>query len=99
MSTVSFFISLGTGAITRDLLGAMGYNLPHTKQIQWGRILTGVVIIFAIIFGYLGGEMVAILGAFGWGFFVSVTLPTFTMGFLWKRTSREGVIAGLITAI
>ena len=99
MSTASFFVALGTGAVTRDLCGALGHDIPREKQVLWGRILTLVVTGLAVVFGYFGGEMVAILGSFGWGFFVSVTLPTFTLGLLWKRTSREGVVAGLCVAI
>jgi len=99
MSTASFFVALGTGAVTRDLCGALGHDIPHEKQVAWGRVLTVAVTALAVVFGYLGGEMVAILGALGWGFFVSVTLPTFTLGLLWKRTSKEGVVAGLVVAI
>lgn len=99
MSTASFFISLGTGSVTRDLFEAFGHRIPTEKQVRMGRVLTIVVTAAAVAFGYLGGEMVAILGTLGWGFFVSVTLPTFTLGLLWKRTSKEGILCGLIVAI
>ena len=99
MSTASFFIALGTGSITRDLFDAVGHKIPHDQQVKWGRILTVAVTGLAVAFGYLGGEMVAILGTLGWGFFASVTLPTMTLGLLWRRTSTEAVMSGLIVAI
>ena len=99
MSTASFFVSIGTSAVIRDLSGALKKEISPTKQVFWGKIFTVVIIGASILFGYTGGEMVAILGTLGWGFFVSVTLPTFTLGLLWKRTSREGVIAGLSVSI
>ncbi|MFC1692185.1 sodium:solute symporter [Candidatus Latescibacterota bacterium] len=99
MSTASFFMALATGSITRDLFKVLGHKIPHEQQVKWGRVLTFIVTGLAIAFGYLGGEMVAILGTLGWGFFASVTLPTFTLGLLWKRTSKEAVISGLTVAI
>ncbi|OPY10630.1 MAG: Sodium/proline symporter [Syntrophaceae bacterium PtaB.Bin038] len=99
VSTASFFISLASGALTRDLAGAMGHEIAHDRQIIVGRYLQVVVIILCIGFGYWGGRAVAILGTLGWGFFASVTLPTFTMGLLWRRCSREAIIAALAFAV
>jgi Na+/proline symporter len=99
VSTASFFISLASGAITRDLTGALGHEMAHDRQIVVGRYLQVVVMILCIGFGYWGGRAVAILGTLGWGFFASVTLPTFLMGLLWKRCSREGVLTGLTFAV
>lgn len=99
VSTASFFVALASGAITRDLLGSLGYNIPHESQVKWGRVLTIVVTLFAVGFGYWGGDAVLVLGSLGWGFFVSGTLPVFLLGMLWRRTSKEGVIAGLFAAL
>ncbi len=99
VSTASFFISLASGALTRDLAGSFGHEIPVDKQIILGRYFQVVVMILCIGFGYWGGRAVAILGTLGWGFFASVTLPTFMMGLLWKRCSREGVLTGLTFAV
>ncbi|HQL89397.1 MAG TPA: hypothetical protein PLQ15_02260 [Syntrophales bacterium] len=99
MSTASFFISLAAGNITRDLFGAFGHEMPLDKQVIYGRWIQVVVSLFAIGFGYWGGRAVAILGTLGWGFFASVTIPTFVMGLLWRRCSREGILVGLFFAV
>jgi Na+/proline symporter len=99
VSTASFFISLSSGAITRDLFGAFGHEMAHEKQIRVGQVLQVIVPLIAIGMGLWGGRMVAILGALGWGFFASVTIPTFGIGMLWKRCSTEGILAGLIFAV
>jgi Na+/proline symporter len=99
VSTASFFISLASGALTRDLAGAFGHEIPVDRQIVIGRYLQVVVILLCVGFGYWGGRAVAILGTLGWGFFASVTLPTFVMGLLWRRCSREGVLTGLTFAV
>ena len=99
VSTASFFISLASGALTRDLAGAFGHEMPVERQIVVGRYLQIVVMILCIGFGYWGGRAVAILGTLGWGFFASVTIPTFTMGLLWRRCSREAIICALFFAV
>ena len=99
VSTSSFFISLSSSAITRDLIGAFGHEIPHDKQIRIGQILQVIVPLIAIGMGLWGGRMVAILGALGWGFFASVTIPTFAIGMLWKRCSTEGILTGLVFAV
>jgi Na+/proline symporter len=99
VSTASFFISLASGALTRDLAGAFGHEMPVERQIVVGRYLQVVVMILCIGFGYWGGRAVAILGTLGWGFFASVTIPTFTMGLLWRRCSREAIICALFFAV
>ncbi len=99
VSTASFFISLAAGSISRDLHGAFGHEISHQKQISYGRVLQVVVTVLSIGFGYWGGRAVAILGTLGWGFFASVTIPTFVLGLLWKRCSTEGVLTGLVFAV
>ncbi len=99
MSTASFFISLAAGSLTRDLAGAFGHEIPIDKQVVYGRWLQIIVTLLAVGFGYWGGRAVAILGTLGWGFFASVTIPTFVMGLLWRRCSTEGVLAGLYFAV
>ncbi len=99
MSTASFFISMASGAVVRDLTGAFGHEVPHKKQVFWGRIMTFVVTLFAIGFGYWGGRAVLVLGALGWGFFCSATLPVFLIGLFWRRATKEGAIAALSVAI
>jgi Na+/proline symporter len=99
VSTASFFISLASGALTRDLAGALGHEIAHDRQIIIGRYLQIVVMFLCIGFGYWGGRAVAILGTLGWGFFASVTIPTFTMGLLWRRCSREAITLALAFAV
>ncbi|MCX7634344.1 MAG: hypothetical protein N2Z74_01200 [Syntrophales bacterium] len=99
MSTASFFISLAAGCLTRDLAGSFGHEIPIDKQVVYGRWLQVIVTLLAVGFGYWGGRAVAILGTLGWGFFASVTIPTFVMGLLWRRCSKEAVIAALFFAV
>ncbi|HOJ49230.1 MAG TPA: sodium:proline symporter [Spirochaetota bacterium] len=99
ISTASYFLTLASSSITRDILGSFGVELSQEKQIAWGRVIMILIALLSIGFAYWGTDMVAILGTIGWGFFASVNFPTLTLGLLWKRTSREGVLTGIILAI
>lgn len=99
MSTASGFIAIATAALVRDLPKSFGKELEHSQQVWWGRVVTIVLTVFAVIFGYFGGYLVAILGALGWGYFASATVPILAIGLNWKRATREGAIASLLSAL
>lgn len=99
MSTAAFFMSVATGAIARDLVRATGWSLSNQRETWLGRITVVVIGVGAVLFGLYGGHLVAILGTFGWGTFVSGTIPGVVIGMLWKDASREGVTAGLFTSL
>lgn len=99
MSTASGFISIGSAAIVRDLPRAFGKELEYRKQIWWGRVVTIILTVFALIFGYFGGYLVAILGTLGWGYFASAIAPLVLVGLNWKRATREGYITALVLAL
>jgi sodium/proline symporter len=99
MSTASGFISIGTAALVRDLPKSFGKEVEHDRQVWWGRVVTIFLTVFALIFGYFGKYLVAILGALGWGYFASATLPLLAIGLNWKRATREGAIASLSLAL
>ncbi len=99
MSTASGFIAIASAAVARDLTKAFGKELDQKRQIFWGRIVTVVITILALIFGYYGGYMVLILGTLGWGYFASAIFPVFVIGLNWKRATREGAVASLAVAL
>lgn len=99
MSTAGFFMSLASGAIARDLTRALGIDLSDSSETWVGRVTVIVIGVGSVLFGLYGGELVAILGSFGWGTFMSGTLPAVIIGLLWQGASREGVTAGLVVSI
>ncbi|MEM3449471.1 MAG: sodium/proline symporter, partial [Nitrososphaerota archaeon] len=99
MSTSSAFLSIGVAAIVRDLTKAVGKELMRDAQIRWGRVVTILLTIVALVFGYFGGYLVAILGALGWGYFACAIVPIIGLGLNWKRATKEGAIAALLTGL
>ncbi|MCS7119356.1 MAG: sodium/proline symporter [Archaeoglobaceae archaeon] len=99
MSTSSAFLAVGVGAIVRDLTKSFGKELTKEAQIKWGRVVTILLTVVALIFGYFGGYLVAILGTLGWGYFACAIVPIIGLGLNWKRATREAAIAALLTGL
>lgn len=99
MSTASMFLSMSSNIISRDLPSSFGMRFSPEKQVSISRITVVVLGILSIIFAITSGNMVAILGTFGWGTLMSATFPTLVIGLLWRRASREGVTCGLSVAL
>lgn len=99
MSTASAFLAIGVAAIVRDLPKSIGKELSREAQIKWGRVVTVILTTVALIFGYFGGYLVAILGALGWGYFACAVVPIIGLGLNWKRATREAAIIALLSGL
>jgi len=99
MSSASLFLSISSNIIIRDLPDAFGIKLSEEKQMKYAKGAMAVIGIASIFFSITQGEMVAILGTFGWGTLMSATFPVFILGLLWKKASVKGVMAGSVMAL
>lgn len=86
MSTADSFLNIGTAAIVHDIPRALG-NRSLDNELFWARIATVVIAVSAAIFALMSGELVALLGAFGWSTFAVAIVPTVAIGFNWKRAT------------
>lgn len=101
MSTADAFLNIGTAAIMHDIPKAIGKKIKN--ELQWARITTGLITVVAAFFALWAsnnGDLVALLGAFGWGTFAAAIVPVVTLGFNWKRgtaiAANIAVIASLL---
>ena len=99
LSTSSLFLSLAGNIVSRDVPSALGLTIHSTKQMAVSRVAMSVMGIVAIGFAALSGDMVAILGTYGFGTLTAATFPIFIIGFLWKGASGKGVMLGMLTAL
>lgn len=86
MSTADAFLNIGTAAIMHDIPKAIGKKIKN--ELQWARITTVIITLIAAFFALWAsnsGDLVALLGAFGWGTFAAAIVPVVTLGFNWKR--------------
>ena len=99
MSSASMFLSISANIISRDLPSALGKRVAPEKQITVSRITMLLLGVIAILFSLTSGDMVAILGTFGWGTLMSGTFPPFIIGLLWDKATGKGVAAGLVVGL
>jgi len=99
LSTSSLFLSLAGNIVSRDLPGSLGRTLRPANQVRASRIAMSVMGIAAIAFAAASGDMVAILGTYGFGTLTAATFPIFIIGLLWKGASSRGVMLGMLTAL
>ena len=98
MSTADAFLNIGAAAIVHDIPRAiMGRSLGH--ELLWARVATIVLAIVAACFALYLGDLVAILGAFGWGTFAAALVPTVAIGFNWKRANAPAAIAAILSSL
>ena len=99
LSTSSLFLSLAGNIVSRDLPSSLGLTIRSARQMTVSRIAMSVMGVSAIGFASLSGDMVAILGTYGFGTLAAATFPIFIIGLLWKGASSRGVMLGMLTAL
>jgi len=85
MSTADGFLNVGAAAVVHDIPRALrGKSLKH--ELFWARITTVLLAAAAALFSlYSPDDMIAMLGAFGWGIFAAAIVPVVAIGLNWKR--------------
>ena len=99
LSTSSLFLSLAGNIVSRDLPSSLGLRIKPAMQMTTSRIAMSVMGVLAIGFAAVSGDMVAILGTYGFGTLTAATFPIFIVGLLWKGASSQGVMLGMLTAL
>jgi len=97
MSTADAFLNIGTAAVMYDIPSALGRKVKD--QLLWARITTVLITVVAAFFALYTGELVAILGAFGWGTFAAAIVPTVAIGFNWKRATPLAANVAIISSL
>jgi len=102
MSTADSFLNIGAAAITHDIPKAIrGRSLNN--ELFWARtatvLLSAVAAGFALYSHYENGELVALLGAFGWGTFAAALVPVILIGLNWKRANARAAVAAITASL
>lgn len=101
MSTADGFLNIGTAAIIHDIPKAITGKALN-NELFWARVTTFTLAIVSGLFGlvaHYNGDLIAILGAFGWGTFAAAIVPVVTIGFNWKRASAYAAKVAVISSL
>jgi len=100
LSTAAGLLLVISSAISHDLIkNVIATKISERQELVWARISAGIAVCAA---GYLGINppgFVAQVVAFAFGLAASSFFPVIIMGIFWKRTNKEGAIAGMLAGI
>ncbi len=100
MSTADGFLNIAAAAIVHDIPRAI-WGKSLKRELLWARTATVATAVVAAAFCLMYDDLVALLGAFGWGTFAVALVPVVAIGFNWKRATalaaNVSMAVGLVT--
>lgn len=100
MSSLSSLVLVSSSAIAIDLYGA--FINRHTNQKQTMllmRILCAVFVALSLIMAMVKVDVIVNLMVMSWGTLAGVFLAPYIYGLFWKRTTKQGAFAGIISGL
>jgi len=98
ISSASMYLSTSSSLLSKDLLSCFNIKFEDKKQIQAYRIAIAVLGLIGIVVASTNSEMVITLGFLGWGTLMTVNLPVFVIGMVWKRATQKGMMFASVSA-
>jgi Na+/proline symporter len=98
MSTADGFLNIGAAAVIHDIPKAIrGRSLDN--ELFWARSATIILSVIAAAIALYSGQLVALLGAFGWGTFAAALVPVVLIGLNWKQASARAAVAAITLSL
>ncbi len=100
MSTADSQLLVAASSIVRDVYEKIihkGKDLSQKKLAALSRITVVILVVLAIILGIVIEDLVFWFVLFAWAGLGAAIGPTSILALFWKRTTRTGVIAGLLS--
>ncbi|MGD2134099.1 MAG: hypothetical protein PVI23_15000 [Maricaulaceae bacterium] len=102
MSTADAFLNIGAAAAIHDIPRSIR-GRSADNELLWARVatigLSVVALVFAMYAYYYSGELVALLGSFGWGTFAASLAPVVAIGLNWKRATALAASVAIVVAL
>ena len=99
MSTADSQLLVAASAIVRDLYQKIGRGeyLSDSRLVTLSRWAVGCLLLFALALGFLAEDIVFWLVLYSWAGLGATIGPTVLLAVFWRKTTGEGVIAGIVT--
>lgn len=101
MSTADSFLNIGAGVFVRDFPRSI-MRRKVANELFWARVATVLLAVASTVFALWArehGDLIAILGTFGWGLFAAAFVPIVTIGFNWPRATRPAAISAILVGL
>lgn len=102
MSTADAFLNIGAAAAVHDIPMALKGRAPKNElaAARWATFIISVIATGFALYAYYGsGQLVAFLGAFGWGTFAAAIVPIVVIGLNWKRATKTAAIVAVVFSL
>lgn len=100
LSTAAGLLLVISSSIAHDLyIHFVDPDAPEAKRVAVGRVMIIVGILIAGYFGMNPPGFVGQVVAFAFGLAASSFFPVILLGIFWKRTTRQGAVAGMIAGL
>lgn len=98
MSTADSQLILCTSAVSEDIYHQLiNKNAPQGRLLAISRIATFVIGVIALLLAYSAEQLVYWMVLFAWAGLGSAFGPPLLLSLWWKRTTKPGVVAGMVT--
>ena len=98
MSTIAAILIIISGAVVRDIVEkGLGRNLSDRQQVRLSRIVSAAVGTISLAIALRPPGLVLVITAFSWSVIASTCLWPMLFGLYWKRATRWGVLASMIS--
>jgi len=101
MSTADSQLLVSTSAITEDFINQfLNWNISDKKLVKISRfmiVVLGTIAYGIALFSEIEGKNIFGVVSYAWSGLGSAFGPVLVMTLWWKKTTRRGVIAGLVT--
>ncbi|MHB0939018.1 MAG: sodium:solute symporter family protein [Armatimonadota bacterium] len=100
MSSLSSLVLVSSSSIAVDFYGAFVNRNANQKQTMGLlRVLCAVFVACSLLIALLKPTFIVNLMVIAWGTLAGVFLAPFLYGLFWKRTTKAGAFAGIITGL
>lgn len=99
MSTADSQLLVAASSVVRDIYDKLirkGEEVPQRELVLYSRSVVFLLVVLALIFGYVAEDLVFWLVLFAWAGLGASIGPTSILALYWKGTTRAGVMAGMI---
>jgi sodium/proline symporter len=100
MSTADSQLLVAASALVRDFYQKVvkaGQEVSDRTLVLYSRVVVAVLVLVALVLGAVAEQLVFWLVLFAWAGLGAALGPTTLLALYWKRTTRAGIFAGLLS--
>ncbi|MFN1835619.1 sodium/proline symporter [Balneola sp. MJW-20] len=100
MSTADSQLLVAASSVVRDVYDKLlkkDEEIPQKKLVLYSRLVVVLLVMAALVFGLVAQNIVFWLVLFAWAGLGASIGPTSILALYWKKTTKAGIIAGLLT--